>query len=164
MEAGAMQYRFETVDPVELVREVVSEFQRDVEPRGYFIQLRERDDTPLVRADRAAVACALWNLLDNAVKYSPECTTVWVEVGHGNGAVIRVRDRGVGIPPSEHGRIFERFVRGGSAAQSGVVGTGVGLALARHIAAAHGGHITVESTPGNGSTFALELPAIRHGG
>jgi signal transduction histidine kinase len=159
MEAGAMQYRFETIDPADLASQVVREFQRDVESRDYVVDAAVHDDTPLVQADRSALSCALWNLLDNAVKYSPGCRTVWVEVGpNDGGAVISVRDRGIGIPLAEHGRIFEKFVRGGAATKAGIVGTGVGLALVRHIASAHGGRVTVESAPGSGSTFTIELP------
>jgi signal transduction histidine kinase len=160
MEAGAMQYRFETVDPAELAGQVVREFQRDVQSREYVVEAAVHDGTPLVQADRSALACALWNLLDNAVKYSPGCRTVWVDVGPSEGgAAIRVRDRGIGIPRAEHGRIFEKFVRGGTAANAGIVGTGVGLALVHHIVSAHGGRVTVDSAPGGGSAFTIELPA-----
>ena len=161
MEAGAMQYRFDTIDPAELVHEVTREFQRSIDGAGCAIEVRIQDDAPLVRADRAALDCVIWNLLDNAFKYSPECRTVWVDVERENGSVaIRVRDRGRGILPAEQQRIFEKFVRGEGAKESSIPGTGIGLAMVRHIVAAHGGEIRLESTPGEGSTFTVLLPAL----
>ena len=100
-----------------------------------------------------------WNLFENAVKYSPDCDTVWVELANSGAQVqIAVRDQGVGIPRSEQRRIFEKFVRGSAARASDVRGTGIGLAMARQIVRAHGGDITVESEPGKGSTFRVMLP------
>ncbi len=159
MEAGAMQYRFETIDPAELVRELSNEFQHEVEASGYQIEVTAANDTPLVNADRTALGSAVWNLLDNAVKYSPECRHVWVDVLKEDGrASIRVRDGGLGIPAAEQKRIFEKFTRGEAARQGGIEGTGVGLAMVHRIMAAHGGEVRLESEPGRGSTFTLLLP------
>jgi len=159
MEAGAMQYRFETIDPAELVRELSNEFQHEVEASGYQIEVTAANDTPLVNADRTALGSAVWNLLDNAVKYSPECRDVWVDVLKEDGrAAIRVRDGGLGIPAAEQKRIFEKFTRGEAARQGGIEGTGVGLAMVHRIMAAHGGEVRLESEPGRGSTFTLLLP------
>lgn len=161
MEAGAAEYRFETIDPAELVLAVTREFQSDVEPGGYHVEVHVNGDTPLVRADRAALAAVVWNLLDNAVKYSPECLTVWAEVERNDGhAAIRIRDHGLGIPPTEQPRIFEKFVRGEAAKQGGIRGTGVGLAMVRYIVAAHRGEIKLESKPGEGSVFTVLLPEV----
>lgn len=161
MEAGAIEYRFETIDPAELVQAVAREFEQDVEGRGYHVEFHANGDTPLLRADRAALACAVWNLLDNAVKYSPECQTVWADVADDQGrAAIRVRDHGFGIPAAEQAHIFEKFVRGETARQASIRGTGVGLAMVHHIVTAHGGEIRLESKSGEGSTFTLLLPAV----
>ena len=131
-----------------------------MESSGHCVEVYANGDAPLVHADRAALACAVWNLLDNAVKYSPECQTVWADVGREDSRVaIRVRDRGLGIPVSEQRRVFEKFTRGVAAREAGIRGTGVGLAMVRHIAAAHGGEIKLESKPGEGSAFTLLLPA-----
>jgi signal transduction histidine kinase len=84
---------------------------------------------------------------------------VWVELAQSDVQVeIKVRDQGVGIPRGEQRRIFEKFVRGTAARASDVRGTGIGLALARQIVRAHGGDITLESEPGQGSTFRVALP------
>ncbi len=113
-----------------------------------------------VYADREALSRALWNLLDNAAKYSPGCKTVWLDVESAGGTVsIRVRDRGVGIPRREQQEIFEKFVRGRAPDGASVRGTGMGLAMVRQIAVAHGGDIEVDSEPGHGSTFTLSLPS-----
>jgi two-component system phosphate regulon sensor histidine kinase PhoR len=86
---------------------------------------------------------------------------VWVEWGRQREFVaIRVRDKGVGIQPSERKAIFRKFVRGSAAAEGNVKGSGVGLAMVRHIVAAHGGAIRVASQPGQGSTFTVLLPAM----
>ena len=160
LESGALQYRFERLDAIDFVETVVAEFRRDVEARGYTVELVANGSRPAISADRAALGCAVSNLLDNAVKYSPANSTVWVEVGHeaGDAVAIRVRDRGIGIPAAEQKQIFEKFVRG-SAAKSGTIrGAGVGLAMTRQIVEAHRGEIRLESCPGEGSTFTLLLP------
>jgi signal transduction histidine kinase len=112
-----------------------------------------------VNGDREALAQALWNLLDNAVKYSGDSPVVHVEVEAGNQVAIRVRDQGFGIPRSEKDRILRKFVRGSSAKAYGVKGTGIGLAMVKHIVDAHGGKVLVASEPGKGSTFTILLPA-----
>jgi signal transduction histidine kinase len=159
MEAGALQYRFERLDLAALVREVVAEFERGAEALGYQIELSADGPAMQARADRDTLGCVIWNLLDNAVKYSPDCTTVWVELGQeGESVAVRVRDHGLGIPPGEQKEIFRKFVRGLSAEVRSIRGTGIGLAVARQIVVAHGGRIKLESKPGEGSTFTVLLP------
>jgi len=116
----------------------------------------------LVSADREALGRAIWNLLDNAVKYSPSHKTVWLTTAVRDGSVeISVRDRGVGVPAEDQRRIFDKFARGANAVASGAKGTGLGLAMVQHIVTAHGGSVRMESTPGAGSTFTITLPLIR---
>jgi signal transduction histidine kinase len=141
------------------VDEVVSSFQETAAAQGFRIDVRKTDAPAPVRADRDALGLALRNLLDNAVKYAPECRTVWVETAAADRRLeIRVRDQGVGNPPAEQRSIFDRFVRGSSGRDAGIKGTGIGLALARHIVNAHHGEIRLESLPGQGSTFTILLP------
>lgn len=162
MEAGAREYRFELCDTTTLVREVSDEFAHEVAERGYRIELNLADDLPCVRADREAFSRALWNLLDNASKYSPHCPTLWVEAESANGAVlIRVRDQGLGIAPAEQAQIFQKFVRGTSARTSAAKGTGLGLAMVQHIVTAHGGRVLCESVPEQGTTFTMVLPKAK---
>ena len=136
---------------------------REIAPQardsGKEIETRGPESGVRVRGDADALALAVRNLIDNAIKYSPGCPTVWVECNSENGrTVIRVVDQGLGIARSEQAVIFRKFVRGQAAVDSNVKGTGVGLAMVRHILAAHGGEIRLESEPGSGSTFTLLFP------
>jgi signal transduction histidine kinase len=159
MEAGAQQYRFQSVAPALIVRSVADEFSENVRGKGYRLETSTQDSLPFVRADREALGLALWNLLDNAVKYSPSSKTVWLETACDKGRVaIRVRDQGVGIPAREQQDIFKKFVRASGAKAAGIKGTGLGLAMAQQIVSAHGGRIDLSSEPGAGSTFTILLP------
>ena len=114
-------------------------------------QLQARDNAPLLEQ-------ALVNLIDNAVKYSPAGSAVQVEALRDDAeVVVRVRDQGVGIEKSQLDRIFERFYRVDAGRSRKIGGTGLGLAIVKHIAQAHHGRVTVESTPGEGSLFSLHL-------
>jgi len=114
-----------------------------------------------VEVDRRAVVRALTNLIDNAVRYSEadQQVTVSVEVLESTVA-ISVKDDGVGIPRAELERVFERFYRVDRARSRETGGTGLGLAIVRHVAENHGGRVLVESKPGEGSTFTIELPRL----
>lgn len=159
LEAGRRPYALRRLDPVALTRAVVDEFQREA-AREVTVEVGSDAATATVRADEPALANALWNLLDNAVKYSPAATPVRVDVHRGPADVtIAVRDGGAGVPPAERRAIFDRFVRGTRARELGVPGTGLGLALVTHIATAHGGRVELDSEEGAGSTFRLVLPA-----
>jgi len=160
MEAGVRKYRFEEIDAASLVERVVAEFAPQIAASGRHIELEASAGACPIEADPEALSVALRNLVDNALKYSPGCPTVWVQWGAENARVaIRVRDRGVGIPAFERRAIFRKFFRGTAAAMANVKGSGVGLSMVRHIVAAHGGQISVVSEPGEGSTFTILLPA-----
>jgi signal transduction histidine kinase len=163
MEAGARQYHFEEMDAASLVHRVVSEFEPQLTSAGRHIELRGEEDGCRIEADPEAMSVALRNLVDNALKYSWNKPSVCVEWGKENERVaIRVRDHGAGIAHDEMKAIFRKFVRGSAAAAGNVKGSGVGLAMVRHIVAAHGGEIQVKSEPGEGSTFTVLLrPAER---
>jgi signal transduction histidine kinase len=160
MEAGARPYRLEPLDAAKLAEYVAQDFRQQMDGTGFRIQYASPPGAAMVKADRDALAQALWNLLDNAAKYSGESRDVHVEV-EGNGAVaIRVRDAGYGIAPSERKQIFRKFARGAAAREHGIKGTGIGLAMVKHIVDAHGGTISVDSEPGRGSTFTMTLPSV----
>jgi len=161
LEGGELEYHFASIDPLVFVGDVVEDFRREVTRPDVTISI-ERADPPLppIRADREVLARVLWNLLDNAVKYSPGPCAVTVAISRSDGAItIAVKDRGMGIPPEEQRAIFRKFVRGTAAKAASIRGTGIGLAMARAIVRAHGGDITVESTAGTGSTFTVTIPA-----
>ena len=130
---------------------------------GMRVQLAVVGDTgdEQVEVDRRAVVRALTNLIDNAVRYSEadQQVTVSVEV-LGDVVSISVKDNGVGIPRAELERVFERFYRVDRARSRETGGTGLGLAIVRHVAENHGGRVLVESKPGDGSTFTIELPRL----
>ena len=161
MEAGARQYRFEEIDTAALVRRVAAEFEEQLAGSGRRIELQGEDGECRIEADPEAMSVALRNLVDNALKYSPNQPAVWVEWCRENGRVaIRVRDRGAGIPAAERKAVFRKFVRGSAALAGNVKGSGVGLAMVQHIVTAHGGEIGVESETGKGSTFTILLRTV----
>jgi signal transduction histidine kinase len=159
MEAGARPYRLEKLDAGLLVRSVVEEFRQEINSNNLFIDCAVPEEGPFVNGDQEALTQALWNLLDNAVKYSGENPAVRVEVEDGDRVAIRVRDQGLGIPPSERDRILRKFERGSSAKTYGIKGTGIGLAMVKHIVDAHAGKVLIDSELGKGSTFTILLPA-----
>jgi signal transduction histidine kinase len=161
MEAGARPYRLERLPIEPLVRGIVEVFRRDGTPDQFTVEASIGESGSAVNVDPDAFTRALWNLLDNAVKYSGSSQTVTVKVETRDGSVaISVRDRGLGIPRHEHGEIFKKFVRGTANRAHSIKGTGIGLAMVRHIVEAHGGTVRVESAPGEGSTFTLLLPLL----
>ncbi len=162
IEAGGTHYRMEETDAVDLVRDVVDAFQRTVSAEDYRVELALPASPCRIRGDRDALGRALWNLLDNAVKYSPTQRTVWVDVApEGDRLLISVKDRGMGIPAAEQKTIFGKFVRGTHSRDTGVKGTGLGLAIVQHVVAAHDGDVRLESAPGEGSRFTLRIPLER---
>ena len=161
LEAGRMEFHFGEIDVAALVRDTVGEFAVSRQALRHRVELSGNEVAMPIHADGELLKSALWNLLENAAKYSPDCDAIWVTLRRqGSGVTISVRDRGVGIPASEQQQIFEKFVRGAGARSSGVGGTGVGLAMTRRIVDAHGGAVTVESAVGVGSTFTVMLPLI----
>jgi two-component system phosphate regulon sensor histidine kinase PhoR len=160
MEAGRRPYQFQRLDAGELVRAEADEFRAEVSARGFSVECDLDGAGHPVEADPEALARAVHNLLDNAAKYSGTGRSITIAVRRAGGSVsIAVRDRGIGIPAAEQKRIFRKFVRGAAARTQGIPGTGIGLAMVRHIVEAHGGSIGVASTPGEGSTFTIVLPA-----
>jgi len=165
MEAGRRPYTLQRVDAGALVRDVVHEFREEIQGRGFDLRCSVEAGECPVDADPEALARALWNLLDNAVKYAAERREIDVFVGRADGEVtISVRDRGIGIAAGDQERIFQKFVRLPAAAVQAVKGSGIGLAMVQHIVAAHRGTMRVTSVEGEGSTFTIALPSSRDQG
>jgi two-component system phosphate regulon sensor histidine kinase PhoR len=124
------------------------------------IRLTLRADSPIDVLGRATdLAQMVDNLLGNAIRYTPAGGSVDVLlVRDAAGAVLAVADTGIGIPPDDLGRVFERFYRVDVARDRETGGTGLGLAIVRHVAETHGGDVSVDSTLGEGSTFVVRLP------
>jgi signal transduction histidine kinase len=161
MQAGGTRYRLRPVDVSAFVQGLIDEFKRDAASSGRSVSCTLPARASHVSADADALGRALWNLLENAVKYSPDGAPVQVRVEDESGHVaIRVSDRGVGIPADEQPHVFQQFYRGASAVESATRGTGVGLAVVDHIVRGHGGEVQLVSQPGEGSTFSILLPAV----
>ena len=159
MDAGGRPYQFESLDLSDLVRHGIEEYRTQAGANGHAIEAEFSPDRLVVDADPEAMRRALRNLLDNAVKYSPDASTVWVATTcEDRRAVVRVRDAGIGIPAHEQPRIFDEFVRGDAAKRACIRGTGIGLAMVKTIVRAHHGEVRVSSEVGSGSTFELRLP------
>jgi signal transduction histidine kinase len=151
--------RFERADVGVLVGELVADARRRVAEQGFTIDFAAPADPVFADADKDAFGRAIANLIDNAVKYSPDSRTIWVDVARDADRIaITVRDQGLGIPAHEHADIFHRFVRGAESRSRRIRGTGIGLALVRQIVDAHGGDIALVSAPGQGSRFTLMIP------
>jgi signal transduction histidine kinase len=128
-------------------------------PKGIDVEVEAPDTLPLVRGDEDKLRQVLVNLVENAIKYSPGGGNVVVslDVDNGNGRIV-VRDPGIGIAPADQQRIFEKFTRLDPGLSRGVGGTGLGLYITRELIDRMGGTISVDSSPGSGSTFTVELP------
>jgi PAS domain S-box-containing protein len=158
LESGTMQTTIQRCDAVELARGVVDAAAQYVPPNIH-VAFTAVEDAPYVAADPDKVRQVLGNLVENAVKYSPDGGEVGVHVEERNNRLrITVRDDGLGIPPSEHERIFEKFYRLDPNLTRGVGGTGLGLYISRELVSRMGGRIWVESAGAGGSTFFVELP------
>jgi signal transduction histidine kinase len=160
VEAGAHAWAFDEVDVPELVDGVLAEFRQESRNDGRPMDVSIAPGAEQIVGEREALARALWNLIENAAKYSEPGTPIRVEAARvGADIHLRVHDQGIGITEDDRRRIFHKFQRGASVSQSGIRGVGIGLALVRLIAEGHGGSVVVESQPGRGSTFTLVLPA-----
>ncbi len=163
IEAGRKEYSFVVADPVRIIDDVVESYRFPIEQQGFRLTV-EVQNLPELSVDPDALAQALINLLNNALKYSgPEKEITITGRRSGDQIRISVADRGIGIPRGEHKKIFDKFYRVESSLVQETKGSGLGLSLVRHIMDAHGGEVEVESAPGKGSTFTLVLPVARGG-
>ncbi len=158
LDSGAATVEISRTDAGELARAVLAAAEAH-RPPGVELALSVPDPGPEVAADPDGLRQVLVNLVENAVKYSPDGGLVELQLEPTDGRVrFVVRDRGLGIPASEHERIFEKFFRLDPNLARGVGGTGLGLYISREIVRRMGGRIRLESEPGRGSTFSFELP------
>ena len=161
IEAGRKEYDFRETDVSELVRNTLESYKYQIEQQGFAFEGRI-EPVPPMRVDREALARSLVNLVNNALKYSQDRKFIGVNLYRKNGSVkLEVVDHGIGIPSQEQDRIFEKFYRVGDPLVHNTKGSGLGLSLVRHIVNAHGGDVSVDSTPGEGSTFTITLPVER---
>ena len=159
IEAGRKEYEFRNTDIAELVHNTLESYRYQIEQQGFAFEENIDSNLPAVPVDREAIARALVNLVNNALKYSTDEKFLGVKLYRDSDMVkLEVADRGIGIARRDQSKIFEKFYRAGDPLVHNTKGSGLGLSLVRHITQAHGGDIAVESTPGRGSRFILSLP------
>jgi len=159
LEAGRLECRFEPGRPGELLQDLVVAAGPYAQNRGITLEAEGLEDLPGTWFDAEKLETVAANLISNAMKFTPDGGRVTVRGGQkAEGIFFEVEDTGIGIPPEEQPRVFERFhqVDGGKAGKH--PGTGLGLSLARELVRLHGGDILLRSEPGQGSTFRVELP------
>jgi PAS domain S-box-containing protein len=158
LESGTLHVSIESCDPAELLEGVVAAARTHL-PSNLELELGDTNGVPRVAADPARVGQVLSNLLDNAVKYSPDGGVIRLSVEEAGGKVrFVVRDEGLGIPPGERQRIFEKFYRLDPNLTRGVGGTGLGLYICRELVDRMGGRLSVTANGDRGSSFTVELP------
>lgn len=159
MEAGAMRLELEPVRVERIAERVVAQ-RRAMAPR-HALAVEAAPHLPLAHADPLRTEQVLANLVDNAIKYSPEGGPVTLRITADDGAIsVRVSDRGVGILPDQAERLFERFYRADGPLAKETKGVGLGLFICKSIVEAHGGRISAASGPGAGSVFTFTLPRL----
>lgn len=157
IETGRLEIRHEPIQWPRFVREVVHRHHTAVSDRRFHLNVP--DLSKVVYGDRDRLEQVLGNLLENAVKYSPDGSEVYVSVeDRGDQIITSVCDRGIGIPADELGQVFERFHRGRQVSSTNYGGLGLGLYITKQIIERHGGSIWVESKEGSGTTFYFNLP------
>jgi two-component system, OmpR family, phosphate regulon sensor histidine kinase PhoR len=166
VDRGRGAYELREGDVGAVVGRAAAVYRYRAEREGVELAVEVESDLPKARIDERAIQLAVINLVDNALKYAPKTRVVTIRTQReGDAIAIRVIDEGPGVPSDERERIFERFVRGASASQREggsmppVRGSGIGLALVKHIAESHGGRAWVESPNGHGSTFVVTIPS-----
>jgi len=159
IEVGADPER-EDLSAADLVAAAVERVTPLASTRHIALDTAEVDASHGVQGDARQIVAALTNLLENAIVYSDETSTVFVRTRADDGAFVSfdIEDRGIGIPTRDLDRVFERFYRVDPARSRATGGTGLGLAIVRHVATNHGGEVSVQSAEGIGSTFTLRLP------
>ena len=164
LEAGQRTLDRSPVDLREVVTATMDTFRLRLEDAGFHYEVALPDSMALVLGDSRALQHCLLNLLDNAVKYSRDRKDIRVTLDTDDGLVrLAVADHGIGIPPDERARIFEKFARVETGLVHTVKGAGLGLSLVQMLVRAHHGRVEVTSTPGEGSTFTILLPALDGG-
>src|ERR1043166_8686840 len=158
IEAGRKTYELASGDIAEVINNVLSTHRYQIINSGFDIQTDIEPDLPSVLIDRDAIAQAISNLLDNAIKYSGKVKQISITARSlGSELSIVIADHGVGIPRAEQARVFEKFYRVGNGFVYDVKGSGLGLSLVKHIIEAHKGTISVESDLGKGTRFTIRL-------
>ena len=142
IEAGRKEYRFARADVGRIVHEVIESYRFPIEQQGFTLEVDVAEELPAAQVDKEALSQALINLVNNAIKYSPDEKHLRVAARtEGNSLAISVADRGIGIAKADQKRIFEKFYRAENSLVHETKGSGLGLSLVQHIVEAHGGSV-----------------------
>ena len=159
LESPATELDVSEISLPEFLREILRDWEKRFEARQLKSQLDFAENLPLLNADESRLQEVIYNLLDNAVKYSPSGGQISLQAAvRGDRVRISVADQGIGIREADLPRIFERFYRADKARSRELGGTGLGLSIVKHIAQLHGGTVEAESAPGKGTTISVLLP------
>jgi two-component system, OmpR family, phosphate regulon sensor histidine kinase PhoR len=163
MESGRRRYDFRPTPVTDVVDDALAAFESQRLAQPADVRREIPPGLPRVNVDREAIAGALLDLLQNAHKYTgPDKRIVVSAAVHEGAVVVRVTDNGPGIAKSDQKRIFDKFYRAKDPLDRSIEGSGLGLAMVKHIVKSHGGKVAVESVPGAGATFIVALPAAEH--
>src|SRR5262249_60048344 len=159
IEAGRRQYQVVDSDIGEILHEVLERYEYQLQSEGFEVSKEIASPLPPTLVDREAMAQAILNLLNNAMKYSGSVKRIAVRAEQrGQNVAIEIADSGIGIARAEQRRIFDKFYRVSTGLVHDTRGTGLGLAIVIHIVEAHRGRISFDSVPGKGSRFTILLP------
>ena len=157
--SGKQKYSFSSVDVADVIQDALNECGPLIESGGFTVETDLQIDLPNIAADKTALSSAIQNLIANSIKYSNGSAWIKVSATNGGGKIkIAVEDKGIGVSGAELRQIFEPFYRAKEVVDAQISGNGLGLNLVKTIVEAHGGKVSVESTPGTGSIFTIELP------
>ena len=161
IEMGRKEFDFKVGDLTEVIDETLEAYRYHLEKKGFLIRKELAQNLPQISFDSDAMASVLINLLSNAMKFSLHEKEVTVKLFASEGSIIlQVADKGIGIQKAEQTKIFQRFYQAENKVISERRGSGLGLTLVKHIAEAHHGSVNVESEPGQGSVFSVQLPLL----
>ncbi|HDK26507.1 MAG TPA: phosphate regulon sensor histidine kinase PhoR, partial [Candidatus Atribacteria bacterium] len=159
IESQEIIMNLQSINLRDLIDKTISEFKKKIEQKNHKIKINISPQLPLIKADPEQIEVVFRNLLDNAIKYTPNRGEIYISAFEkAENIYIEIADNGIGISAEHLPRIFERFYRVDKDRSRKLGGTGLGLAIVKHIVQAHGGTIGVESKPGKGSKFFFTLP------
>jgi len=159
IERGVKSYDFRDVDLSQTVNKVVKLMHYSLEQNGFTLHLDLVRQPLHIKGDEDAIVSCIVNLISNAMKYSPADKEIRIETFlSDDGAILKISDKGMGIPQEEQNKIFDTFYRSESEQTQNVAGVGLGLTITNHVIKAHNATISLKSEPGSGTTFTLSFP------
>ena len=162
LEEGEKNFRFEPVVIDQFLQEIVLSFKNSIPDKDFKVSYRQENRLPVIKADKVAITQVIYNLLDNAFKYSGNSDLIEVVAkSDKKSVVILIKDYGIGISPEDKNKIYSRFYRINNDLTQRVKGSGIGLTIVKQIVESHGGTVSHVSKVGSGSTFIIRLPILK---